>query len=155
VNTWRMAIALLAAFAAQLAHAQAASWTYTKVPDALGERDVYVAEAKGKPLGRGRIPKIQVIRTAKGNTGVVLVSPDLAFYCPIKCTVRFKFDEERSIEYDAELLPNSSFRSLSVQPAAGVIEWLRGAQRARVEISFSQAGVAVFDFTAGPLKWEE
>lgn len=138
-----------------MAHAQAKGWAYTRTPDALGEHEVLGAEATGKPVARVGTPRLRVVRTPKGSIGVVLVSPDVPFYCPVRCTARLKFDDAESIEYEAQPLPNSRYRVLSLDPAQGVIEYLRSAHRTRAQVSLFEAGVAIFDFSPGPLDWPE
>lgn len=124
----------------------APGWTVEPAMSVLGER----IGTRARVRSVDGAAELLAIRFQNGDYAVALVLKKARPHCPRLCEVRFRFDDEASIAYDAGAASDGLGDTLVFSPAVGLFTYFEKAGRVRIAAPVAGRGTTLFEFNTGP-----
>lgn len=124
----------------------APGWTVQPSISALGERIGTRATVRSVD----GTAELLALRLLNGDYAVAVVFKRDRPHCPRSCEVRFRFDDEPSIPYDAGVSSDGAGDTIVFSPAIGLFSYFEKAGRVRIAVPVAGKGITALDFITAP-----
>jgi hypothetical protein len=121
-------------------------WTVQPSISALGER----VGTRATVRSVDGTAQLIALRLQNGDYAVAVVFKRDRPHCPRLCEVRFRFDEEPSIPYDAAVSSDGAGDTIVFSPAIGLFSYFENAGRVRIAVPVAGKGITALDFITAP-----